>query len=369
MKLDSLEYIIVLFDHSAPSFCYYEPPVTGTCETRQLSLPDFQKVVLFARDNGYKLTILPGKENLPEPYCELLAQAEYSVIKPLSKENSATDTIFTLDYQGDEGVFEALKPGGGINLILRMNSCYLADIPAIISKWSSRFTRLNIFISDLDTLPSGKLDEYNNILLATEELVYEHFLRGAGVELNFLTDRLLLDEMNNCNAGIRHITVAPNGKFYLCPAFYYENESEDIGSPETGIEIRNQHLLHQDNAPICNICDAFHCKRCVWLNRKKTLELNTPSKVQCTVAHLERNMSKKLSDRLRKNPLFRDFQPISAISYLDPFELISVNPELKRGWQRDEAGSDLSLEHLSERELLIKIYNIQLDILKQLKKG
>jgi CXXX repeat peptide maturase len=367
-NLKDLAYIVVLFDTSAPSFCYYENKAPGTARPQQISLADFQNIVRYTRDNGYQLTLLTGEQELETPYLEALEGVDYATLKPVSKIYTDAESVCIIEYEGDDSVFKELKPGSDYNIILRLKSDYLSDLLYIIKKYSSCFKRLNLFITDIDAFPEDKLQEYGNILSAIEEVIFEYFLVGKSIELNFLTDRILLNDMNNCDAGVKHITLAPNGKFYLCPAFYYANEADSVGSPQTGIEIKNHQLLRLENAPICNICDAFHCKRCIFLNRKTTLELNTPSKIQCTLSHMERNTSKRLTDRLRKMQQFPDFKAIKEIDYLDPYELIRVNPELKRGWQYDDNKDLNNPENLTDRELLMKIHKMQIDILQHLNK-
>ena len=128
--------------------------------------------------------------------------------------------------------------------------------------------------------------------------------------------------MNNCNAGYESITLMPNGRFYPCPGFYYDNLDEDFGNIEQGVSVRNQQLYKLDHAPICSHCDAYQCRRCVWLNRKTTLEVNTPSKEQCVWSHIERNASGKILSSIRKNLGQMVLQNISIpeIKYLDPFD-------------------------------------------------
>ena len=133
--------------------------------------------------------------------------------------------------------------------------------------------------------------------------------------------------MRNCNAGVDSVTLAPDGNFYICPAFYYVNEDEDyglgksktnVGDLENGLNIKNARLYTLENAHLCSLCDAYHCQRCVWLNRKLTYEVNTPSHEQCVMAHLERNQTKVLMKRLRDKGFCFD-QEIKDIDYLDPF--------------------------------------------------
>lgn len=137
-----------------------------------------------------------------------------------------------------------------------------------------------------------------------------------------MTDRISLRCMNNCNAGGESITLAPDGKFYVCPAFYLESDGYSVGDLSTGLDIMNPQLYRLDHAPICRKCDAYQCRRCVWLNRKTTLEVNTPSHEQCVVAHLERNASKHLLESLRSSETFSGYSEIPEINYLDPFDVI-----------------------------------------------
>ena len=143
--------------------------------------------------------------------------------------------------------------------------------------------------------------------------------------------RMMLDGMNNCNAGSESITLAPDGKFYVCPAFYLADEDEDyglgkskcaVGSLVDGLDIKNPQLYKLSHAPLCRNCDAYQCKRCVWLNRKTTYEVNVPSHEQCVVAHLERNASRALLMDIRKHGTFlSEKEDKKEISYLDPFDV------------------------------------------------
>ena len=138
---------------------------------------------------------------------------------------------------------------------------------------------------------------------------------------------MMLDKMNNCGAADSNVTLAPDGKFYVCPAFYQANsdtiisKSYNIGSLLEGLDIKNPQLYKLDHAPICRKCDAYQCRRCIWLNRKTTLEVNTPSHEQCVVAHLERNASRDLLANIRKHGKFIPEREIKAIDYLDPFDM------------------------------------------------
>ena len=188
--------------------------------------------------------------------------------------------------------------------------------------------RQNICLTD-EQIPA-----YRSALKTLTEVLANQYKAGKQPQVNILTDRLQLTEMHNCGAGVSNITLAPNGKFYLCPAFYYDEQtgvsnrlnhktgdtSRSVGDLESGLAIPNKQLLQLDHAPLCRICDAYHCHRCIWLNQSLTWDNNTPSHQQCVLAHLERNAARELQQTLT-DAGFAFEQTIKEIDYLDPFEV------------------------------------------------
>ena len=181
--------------------------------------------------------------------------------------------------------------------------------------------RLNIILTDVETFAEADFSLYKAALGKIALLIKSCYEKKVTPQLNLLTDRLMLDGMNNCNAGWESITLAPDGKYYACPAFYLSDDACCIGSIEEGLGIKNPQLYRLDHAPLCRNCDAYQCKRCIWLNRKTTLEMNTPSHEQCVAAHLERNISCDLLQEIRKIGNFFPDREIKEINYLDPFDV------------------------------------------------
>lgn len=197
--------------------------------------------------------------------------------------------------------------------------------------------RLNVVITDVETFTDADFEAYRDVLAALAAVVEQCYMDRKFPQLNLLTDRMMLDRMNNCNAGVENITLAPDGRFYICPAFYLTGNEEDyglgkarfnVGDLEHGLDLKNEQLYRLDHAPLCRRCDVYQCKRCVWLNRKTTYEVNTPSHEQCVVAHLERNASRSLLANIRRHGTFLPGHEIKEIDYLDPFDV-------KDRWERD----------------------------------
>jgi CXXX repeat peptide maturase len=140
-------------------------------------------------------------------------------------------------------------------------------------------------------------------------------------EINILTDIFDLTSMANCEAGKKSYSLAPNGKLYLCPAFYFENPENSIGDLDEGLNIKNHDLMQLSKAPICDVCDAYHCQRCIYLNKKLTGEYNIPSKLQCVVSHIERRCSLDLQKVLKEAGMVFE-NNLKPIDYLDPLTKI-----------------------------------------------
>jgi CXXX repeat peptide maturase len=246
---------------------------------------------------------------LPQEYQEVIESIDHSKIKPYKEGADVWVTDKVEDISSD------------IPVVLRINKESLFAHEQEIAEAIGRVSRLNIVLTDVESFKEEDIAHYKSLLGKLSDSLEQLYVDGKTPQLNLLTDRMMLKEMNNCGAGDTNITLAPNGKFYVCPAFYYEDEADSIGDLEHGLDIKNKQLYRLDHAPICRHCDAWQCKRCIWLNRKTTLEVNTPSHEQCVLAHLESNASRDLLNNIRKYGTFLPEQEeIKEIDYLDPFD-------------------------------------------------
>jgi CXXX repeat peptide maturase len=203
--------------------------------------------------------------------------------------------------------------------VVRTSFADLFTNEALLHTILPRVSRLNVVITDVPNFNSDIEHRYSQFLDNLNEKIYQEYKNNHSIQVNILTDRMMLDSMNNCGAGDETITLAPDGKFYICPGFYFDGES-NVGDIVNGLDIKNPQLYKLSYAPICRICDAYQCRRCIWLNRKTTLEVNTPSHEQCVLSHIERNASRKLLAKIREIGTFLPDKDIPEIAYLDPFE-------------------------------------------------
>ncbi len=306
-----LQYLIILLDETSTSFCHYEAPSNSPKKRRTLiPLETLRQGIRFGMMENLMIQYVYPDYELPEEYQEVLESIDHSKIKPYGQEDA---DVLVVDG------FQQVK--ATVPVVLRVTKKELFAHQAEVAEMLVDVPRLNVVLTDVETFTEADFGAYKECLTRLAANVERLYVDDKSPQLNLLTDRMMLSQMNNCGAGDTTITLAPNGKFYVCPAFYYENEPDSIGDLEHGLDIKNKQLYKLGYAPICRHCDAWQCKRCIWLNRKTTLEVNTPSHEQCVVAHLERNASRELMQNIRRHGTFLPEQEdIEEIDYLDPFD-------------------------------------------------
>lgn len=327
-----LQYLVILLDNTSTSYCHYE----NTCHEKKLiSIEDLKQGIFYGMKENLMIQFVYPNYELPQEYKEIIDTIDHSDIVSSSCEDDElrknADVIIHHDWNGIQ--FSSFDKDRIYTL--RTSKEDLFDRYKLIKDIISFSRRLNIVIKDIENFTEEDFNKYKEVLVYLSDVLKTCYLEGKSPQLNILTDRMMLNGMNNCNAGVENITLAPNGKFYICPAFYLSKECDgteksldevcqkgySIGSLKEGLDIKNPQLYKLDHAPICRNCDAYQCKRCVWLNRKTTLEVNTPSHEQCVVAHLERNASRKLLNNIRKHGSFlTEQEEIKEIDYIDPYE-------------------------------------------------
>lgn len=312
-----LKYLIIQLDDTSTSFCHYN---TSHDNPNLMPLDILKKAIRWSMVENLNVQFIYPEYTLPEEYNEAIEKINHTKIKPATYEHLSEGDIAVFNSIAETQGFDFTN---GANYVIRTCKDELFksfnDLRAILETSG----RLSLVISDIQKFDKNDFSIYKSILERLAEVIRTEYVdKRHPIQFNLLTDRMMLISMNNCGAGDECITLAPNGRFYICPAFYYDNPEDNAGDIENGPDVKNQQLLKLDHAPICRHCDAFQCHRCVWLNRLTTLEVNTPSHEQCVVAHLERNASRQLLADIRETGEFIPDKDIPEIDYIDPFDLV-----------------------------------------------
>ena len=308
-----LQYLVILLDDTSVAYCHADNPLK---ERNLMPIETLKKAILFGMKQNLMIQYVYPEYELPTEYNEVIESIDNLKIGRDVKVTNEVPTAVDCD-----------------NIVLRIKIKDLIAKQYDIAALLPSVKRMNICLTDIETFKDEQIDEYKKALNTLGAVLTSLYKEQKHPQLNILTDRLTLKEMHNCEAGIGNITVAPNGKFYLCPAFYYDEKTgvsnkmnhktkdalRSVGDIENGLCIPNKQLLELDHAPLCRNCDAYHCNRCIWLNQKLTWDNNTPSHQQCVVAHLERNAARDISAKLSEAGY--SLQEIKEINYIDPFDV------------------------------------------------
>lgn len=305
-----LQYLVVLLDDTSVSFCHYQ---NNDGVKKLISLDDLKQAIRFGMMENLYIQFVYPSEPLPSEYLETIETIDHCKVLPYELKHEGNH-VYVLDNWND-----LTKAKHGKVFVLRTSKSMLFSNYRDLIEAVKRGCVVNLVILDVETFNEEDFIAYKDILSQFVNEFGGMIDKDEMPQQNIITDRLILKEMNNCGAGDKSVTLAPNGKFYVCPAFYYEDVEDSVGDLKSGLNIKNKQLYELLHAPICSHCDAYHCKRCVWLNRKTTLEVNTPSHEQCVVAHLERNASRELLELIKaKGKNITRLAEIDEIDYLDP---------------------------------------------------
>ena len=325
-----LQYLVILLDDTSVAYCHADNPLK---ERNLIPLETLKKAILFGMKQNLMIQYVFPDYALPKEYAEVIESIDNVKIYPIGcKPVTSIEDGNDIDVEVANDVPEKVEAK---NLVLRLTFSEMLKQKNEIAKLFVLGARVNLCIIDVEQFAEEQIETYKQVLNEWSTTLLNLYKQGKSPQFNLLTDRIMLEKMHNCEAGVNNITLAPNGKFYLCPAFYYDeqmkvfnqlnhhNPSSDnsVGDLEKGLDIPNPQLLHLDHAPLCRNCDAYQCRRCIWLNRLLTWDLNTPSRQQCVMAHVERNASRDFLNDIRKVGEFMPEIDIKEINYLDPFEV------------------------------------------------
>lgn len=325
-----LQYLVILLDDTSVAYCHADNPLK---ERNLMPIETLKKGILFGMKQNLMIQYVFPNYALPEEYASVIESIDNVKIYPVGcKPVTGIESENEADVEVANSIPEKVETK---NLVLRLTFCEMLKQKDEIAKLFANGRRVNLCITDVEKFTDEQIEAYGQVLDEWNRALLELYKQGQSPQFNLLTDRMMLEKMHNCEAGVGNITLAPNGKFYLCPAFYYDERMQvfnqlnhhkpssdtSVGDLENGLDIHNPQILQLDHAPLCRNCDAYHCRRCVWLNRKLTWDINTPSHQQCVMAHLERNASRSLLNDIRNIGEFMPNIEIKEINYLDPFEV------------------------------------------------
>ncbi len=269
----------------------------------------------FAIDKGYRPIILNNQNKIESTLNNICINIFDNNLYASIREDQETNTI--LVYKNSSNINKVFANSNNILLVNKDDICKIFSNINILHK---SYSRINIIIQDLQKWNYDDVENYKTQLENLIPIVMKTYEAGKPIEINVLTDLIYLDAIEDCGAGETTFTLAPNGNIYICPAFYFDDPNSYIGDLECGITVKNYKLLSLKNTITCNQCSNYNCKRCKYLNKKLTNEINISSKIQCLVSSAESEVSKNLQGLLCSKNLLHTVDKTLSKEYKDPFE-------------------------------------------------
>ena len=135
--------------------------------------------------------------------------------------------------------------------------------------------RINLKFKDLFQWEQSDYDLFSLQLNGLE--------KSLQAKLNILTNCLKGDR--NCKSGVTEFTLAPNGKLYPCPGFYYElpNDELCVADEINKLKTMDSTLFDHSKSLKCRDCKNNQCEQCTLQNRLITGFSNLPAESLCRI--------------------------------------------------------------------------------------
>lgn len=305
-----------LLNDNFTTFCCYDNSCRSEQPGKAMSLEMIEQGLRYCRQNFMSPVFVHGTEQfLNIDFSRAFEEHHIQHIIPIhlrAKAASLRDVLVVIDHSSIDLCDEHLS-----NCIYNIHQSKLQFLAGDVISLFNFADRINVNVLGLNQ----EFDEnsYYEQLMQIKNYLVEISEKGSlQKEINILTDLCFIDERNNCKAGERAFAYAPNGEFFACPAFYFDDTQTSVGSPKDGIyRLKNSHLYRCEYHPICQVCDAKQCRICIYQNLQGTKEINVSPSFQCRKSHIERRVSIALKGELALDD-GKGLPALANANYLDP---------------------------------------------------
>lgn len=222
------------------------------------------------------------------------------------------------------------------HIIFNIDSYDICNLKTYVEYLFRKTIRINLNI--IGELTYEEILVYRDQLKEIAELLAELWCTEQRPlkELNRITDVFFEENSSSCRAGDKDFTIAPDGRFYVCPMEINDSKNA-IGSLEEGtIHLCNQRLYTLDYSVLCKKCMATHCMRCQYRNKRYTGEVNIPARSKCQISFLEYEVSRYFRDLCKEGGCIIKLKDIKPLQYNNPFDEYESNQNYHMGFQIQE---------------------------------
>ena len=209
-----LQYLVILLDDTSVAYCHADNPLK---ECSLMPLETLKKGILFGMKQNLMIQYVFPNYELPKEYAKVIESIDNVKIYPIGcKPVTGIEDGNNADVEVANEVPEKVEAK---NLVLRLAFSEMLANKDEIAKLFASGARINLCITDVERFTDGQIEAYKQVLNEWDAILLNLYKQGQSPQFNLLSDRMMLEKMHNCEAGVSNTTLAPNGKFYLCPAF------------------------------------------------------------------------------------------------------------------------------------------------------
>lgn len=303
------KYMYIILSDDAESFCHYNAKRTDSPAIMSPEL--LNKVIKYCEDNNFTPIFL-GADNDVKHFGIYIN----SINQTLS---NRTLSIVSIDCDDLIKFGKRIPQFSEKQIILRISPQNLGKLPLITNSLISNNEALDISvkIKNMEEMKKENIILYDAVLSKIRSQVVDAWKSENYVNINIITHLSQAMIPHKCISGDKGFAIAPNGKFYICPAFYFENAEDNIGDIDRGIDLSYQPLCSNKRPTNCKQCDNYQCDSCVYMNKRITGELGVPGTIQCLLSTIEKKHSVLFLDEVEKMNLDLPFKLNSEILRLN----------------------------------------------------
>lgn len=282
------KFMYIILNSHMTSFCNYQNKrITDNLEV--IDEKTLQRILDFCDKKNFSPIFLGNAPSKFKPY-------GYTITDDYSDNCQSFSTGFVVTH-------DTIRTFPSSNIILSVDIFtlqYLAEDFFGIVKTSKQIPNISIVATDLQKWTKMHLEIYKAHLEKISNIIFDEWMNGNKLECNAITHIFHYSEHKICSAGSYSLTIAPDKKFYICPAFYFEKSNVDceIGTLDSGINNPYYDFCKIEKSKLCSLCDANHCTKCAFVSKVRTEEFCVPAEILCLKNNMEREISKTFYDRI-----------------------------------------------------------------------
>lgn len=277
-RMDGAKYMYFILSNDIAPHCMYTP--TGDMSKR-MSQSTFELGMKYVYENHF----IPVYLGNPEPYLSEREKNKFFIriddVASLEREHSNIDIAVVVPVYNRSNYH--VKTAYGDACIISIKKSELESLADMTRELSSIYRRVNILKADVAGWDEIAVAKYAEEVKRIKSAVDCGEVTSSINIFSHPGDSATIDR---CGAGTTEITFAPDGDFYICPAYYFKGATS-IGAPEKGIHIPDAEIYSISKAPACSNCGLANCPRCVGVNESLSLSPNIPAEIICMLSKIE----------------------------------------------------------------------------------